>query len=382
MRYLGKDEIFGYFDDMIDHITFWLLLFFGSLYAGLHGFLAIGARRLFRPIQNGDPHLISVIIAARNEEKNIRPLLESLTIQNYPAEKFEIIIVNDRSSDSTASVVETFQKSHTNIRLVSIEANTTDMPNKKNALRTGINESKNDILVFTDADCVVGKDWLRSISDAFAEDIGAVAGYSPYGKDNVSSFLRYEENKNSLFAASAVELGHAFMCTGRNFAYRRSVYDAVGGFEKIKQSISGDDDLFLQVVQRETKWKIRYMIAPESFVRTIPPVSFRQFVHQRTRHVSASSYYPLSIKAGFGINHLFHLAIVTALIISPFYGLLALMTKFNIDGAFIAYGKRIFGEEFSLPEFVADEVMLVLYSFLIAPLGFISSFDWKGSGKS
>lgn len=71
---------------MIDHITFWLLLFFGSL-LGLHGFLAIGARRLFRPIQNGDPHLISVIIAARNEEKNIRPLLESLTIQNYPAEK-------------------------------------------------------------------------------------------------------------------------------------------------------------------------------------------------------------------------------------------------------------------------------------------------------
>lgn len=135
----------------------------------------------------------------------------------------------------------------------------------------------------------------------------------------------------------------------KEFAYRRSVYDAVGGFEKIKQSISGDDDLFLQVVQRETKWKIRYMIAPESFVRTIPPVSFRQFVHQRTRHVSASSYYPLSIKAGFGINHLFHLAIVTALVISPFYGMLALMTKLNIDGAFIAYGKRIFGEEFSLP---------------------------------
>ncbi|MFZ4620387.1 MAG: glycosyltransferase, partial [Bacteroidota bacterium] len=132
---------------------------------------------------------------------------------------------------SSAAIVETFQKGSANIRLLTIEANTTDMPNKKNALRTGITEAKNDILVFTDADCVAGKGWLRSISEAFTENIGVVAGYSPYGKENTSSFLRYEENKNSLFAAGAVELDHAYMCTGRNFAYRRSVYNEVGGFE-------------------------------------------------------------------------------------------------------------------------------------------------------
>ncbi|MFZ4621178.1 MAG: glycosyltransferase, partial [Bacteroidota bacterium] len=171
---------------MIDQITCWFLLIFGSLYAIIHGLLAVGTKRLFRPNQNGIPHSVSVIVAARNEEKNIAPLLESLTAQNYPAEKFEIIIVNDRSIDSTAAIVETFQKGSANIRLLTIEANTTDMPNKKNALRSGITEAKNDILVFTDADCVAGKGWLNSISDAFTEDIGVVAGYSPYGKENTS----------------------------------------------------------------------------------------------------------------------------------------------------------------------------------------------------
>ncbi|MFZ4620386.1 MAG: hypothetical protein ACOYNS_07500 [Bacteroidota bacterium] len=134
-------------------------------------------------------------------------------------------------------------------------------------------------------------------------------------------------------------------------------------------------------MQRETKWKIRYMVSPESYVRTLPPDSFRQFVNQRTRHVSASSYYPLSIQTGYGIIHLFHLLIVIAFIISPFYGLLALMAKFNIDGAFVAHGRSVFGEEFSLPEFAADEILIVLYSFLIAPLGFFRTFDWKGSGN-
>lgn len=374
--------MFGYFDVMIEQFTFWILSFFGSLYIILHWMLWNGSKRLFRPNHQGPLHALSVIVAARNEEKNIGSLLDSLTSLQYPTEKFEIIIVNDRSTDSTADVVESFRKTNSQIRLITIETNTSEMPHKKNALRAGITEAKFEILVFTDADCVVGKEWLRSISDAFTEETGVVAGYSPYHAGSSSAFLRYEENKNSLTAAFAVGSGHAYMCTGRNFAYRKKVYKEVNGFERIKQSISGDDDLFLQVVQRVTEWKIRYMTAAESFVRTIPPDSFRQFVNQRTRHVSASSYYPRTIQTGYGIMHLFHLAIITALFISPFYGLVALMVKLNVDGAFIAYGKKIFGEEFTLSDFVRSELLLVLYTFLIAPLGLIRTFDWKESGKS
>ncbi len=376
---------------MIETILFWLLILLCSIYSITHFFLWKGLNRLLSSKQQATQQPVSVIIAARNEEQNIAALLQSIVEQNYPAEKFEIIIANDRSTDSTSSIVKKFADHYSNIRLLNIESNTSDMPHKKNALRTAIEQSKFDILAFTDADCVVTKNWLNEISKQFTDDLGVVAGYSPYvfnslkslsfQKSRGISFLRYEEYKNSLIASSAIELNNAFMCTGRNFAYRKKVYNDVGGFEKIKHSISGDDDLFLQLVQQETDWNIRYMVSPESYVLTIPPLSFSQFVNQRIRHVSASKFYPKRIQIIYSLIHLFHLSILIGFFISPLVSLIVLMVKFNIDGAFIAKGKKIFNEEFSIAEFVFNETLLVFYSFLIAPLGVVKNFDWKGSNN-
>ncbi|MFA5833193.1 MAG: glycosyltransferase [Bacteroidota bacterium] len=367
---------------MIEQLLFWLLIFLGSMYAIIHLCLWIGLNRLVNPHSESVEQPISVIVAARNEEKVIGSLLQSLVDQQYSSEKFEIIIVNDRSIDSTASIIEKFQKQYRHVRLITIEENTTDMPHKKNALRTAIEQSQFEILAFTDADCIVPKNWLRELSKQFMNDVGAVAGYSPYTLNTSNSFLRYEEYKNSLLAASAVELKNAFMCTGRNFAYRKKVYKEVNGFETIKHSISGDDDLFLQVLKRKTNWNIRYMISRESYVRTLPPSSFSQFVNQRTRHVSASKFYSKHIQLAYSVIHLFHLSVIIGFFISPLIALIFLMIKLNIDGALIAHGKTIFHEEFSTIEFSRNELLLVLYSFLIAPLGIIRTFEWKGTSAA
>lgn len=366
---------------MIESFFFWLLLIFSGIYFSIHFFLLKGMKNLCRSELQQELHPISIIVAARNEETVIHALLESLINQDYPSDKFEIIVVNDRSTDSTAAVIESFIVRSSKIRLINIESNFSDMPSKKNALRNGIAQSTYEILAFTDADCIVSKHWLKEISKQYSSTVGVVAGYSPYIDDSINSFLKYEEYKNSLYAASAVELKKAFMCTGRNFSYRRSVYNEVNGFEAIKGSISGDDDLFLQLVRKKTEWDIRYMITPESFVHTIPPKSFSQFVNQRTRHVSASTYYPLQIKAGYSFVHSFHLCIILGFFYAPFISLIALLVKFNIDAVFIVNGESIFQEKFSLFEFVIDESLLVAYSFGIAPLGFVRTFDWKGSSN-
>lgn len=360
---------------MIEQVFFWLCVSFCLLYLIVHGILWKGLNRLQHPKFNDRKHTISVIVAARNEEKNISALLHSLTEQRYPSEMFEIIIADDRSEDSTAQRVKNIQEKYENVRLISIESNTSDMPNKKNALRKAIDNSQFEILAFTDADCIVPQDWLDEVSKHFTDTVGAVAGYSPY--TDGFSFLRYEEFKNSLIASAAVEINNAFLCTGRNFAYRKVVYDQVGGFEKIKHSISGDDDLFLQLVQKETTWKIRYMISPESYIRTLPPGSLAQFIHQRIRHVSAGKYYPKKIQIFYALHHVFLLSIVIGIFISPMTALLALMVKWNIDGAFAAKGKSIFREDFTLPRFAANELLFIAYSLLISPLGFLKNFEWK-----
>ncbi len=366
---------------MLESILFRSIIAFCLIYIAIYSSLWKGLTRLFKNQFSQEQQSISVIVAARNEETSISNLLQSLVNQEYPSNKFEIIVVNDRSIDSTASIVENFSRQHPHVRLITIESNKTDMPHKKNALHTGIEQASFEILAFTDADCTVPRQWMNEISKHYTNDVGVVAGYSPYGIETVNSFLRYEEYKNSLIAASAIELKNAFMCTGRNFSYRKTIYNEIGGFEEIKKSISGDDDLFLQLVQKKTDWNIRYMASPLSYVRTLPPTSFSQFVNQRTRHVSASKYYSTQIKLAFSSVHLFHLCILIGFFFTPFISLIALLIKFNVDALYITKGKDVFHEEFSLMEFLIDESLLVLYSFFIAPLGFIRTFDWKGTSN-
>jgi cellulose synthase/poly-beta-1,6-N-acetylglucosamine synthase-like glycosyltransferase len=298
----------------------------------------------------------------------------------YPKGHYEIIVVNDRSTDATPEILERYAHRIDSLRILTITDNPTDMPHKKNALRTAIASARNEFLAFTDADCIVPRDWLRNLSEQFTDRVGVVAGYSPYRFERrhwCHSFLRYEEYKNSLLAAAAIGLGKGYMCTGRNFAYRKRVFDEVGGFEKIKQSISGDDDLFLQLVRRTTSWEVRYMVSPGSVVETRPPESFRQFIHQRTRHISASKYYARDTIAAYGIAHLFLLLIVVMFFFNPVMGLIFLLLRLNLDAIFIAHGNELMTEKFGIVSFIANETALMIYTVLIGPLGYVKKFNWK-----
>lgn len=375
--------MFRYFKcRMIESALLWYLLVLMCVYALIHALAWKGLRALSHPISD-KLHSFSIIVAARNEEKNIRACLESLTTLNYPKELFEIIVVNDRSTDTTAGIIENNASKNSNIHLLNISANTTDMPDKKNALREAIRKSKNEILAFTDADCSVPPNWLRELSKQFIDNVGVVAGYSPNHFNDPKSFgsvfLRYEELKSSLGAAAGIGVRSAYMCTGRNFSYRQKVYNDVGGYEKIKHSISGDDDLFIQVIQRETNWEMRYITSPDSYVVTQPPQSVPQFIHQRTRHLSASKHYPLRMKVIFGVIHLFNFSFLVSFFFLPLPSLILLMAKINIDAIMTARGKELFNEEFSVIEFCSGELLYVLYNTFIGPLGFIKKFDWKGS---
>ena len=362
-----------------------LLLIVSCVVAVLYGIIVVFLIRGFRRLpgtMNERLLKFSIIVSARNEERHISSLLDSLLLLEYPKDHYEIIVVNDRSTDATQKILEEYSRRTDTLRIVTITGNTTDMPNKKNALRNAIAVSRNEILAFTDADCIVPAGWLRELSKQFTDSVGAVAGYSPYRferKHIAHSFLKYEEFKNSLTALAAVGLNKAYLCTGRNFAYRKKVYDEVDGFEKIKHSVSGDDDLFLQLVRSATRWEIRYMTSSGSVVETRPPESFSQFIHQRTRHISASKYYVGDSMAAYGISHLFLLFIILLLFIDPIIGLIFLLFRMNLDAIFIAQGNKLIHEQVRVTEFVVNEIALALYTIIIGPLGYFKKFKWKES---
>ncbi|HLP16286.1 MAG TPA: glycosyltransferase [Bacteroidota bacterium] len=357
-------------------------------YGFIHALIFKGLRRLSYPV-NAELQSVSVIVAARNEEASIGRCLHALVKQNYPKDMYEIIVVNDRSTDATADIVMSMRAKFPFIRLITIDRLSAHLPPKKNALDEGIRNAKHDLLIFTDADSYPSGQWLREVVKAFTPTVGVVAGYSPFEWKATASFghrwgdlfLRYEELKNSIGAAAGVALNNAYMCTGRNFAYRRDVFEEVGGFNKIKQSVSGDDDLFIQLVQRETRWQIRYMTTPESVVVTEPPVTIDEFINQRKRHFSAGKYYPGRMKLIFGAAHAFNALVIFTIVLFPWYGLALFAIKLAIDWAVMREATAMFGNRELLVKLVPLECMFVLYNLIIGPLGYLGQFDWKGTKR-
>jgi len=368
------------------------ICFAAFFYFLVHIGLWLGLKRI--PIgTNSELPFISIIVAARNEEKNIRQLLNNLTQQTYPS--YEIIIVNDRSSDSTSSLIAEFQSQHSSINRIDITTLQDDMPAKKNALRVGIEASKGEILCFTDADCSPPTTWLSELIQQFTPEVGLVAGFSPY-RSGISrkkhanfvsrifyDFISYEEFRAAVWSAGSIGWRFGWLCTGRNLAYRRKVYDEVGGFEKIKMSISGDDDLFLQLVRRITNWDIRYIYSQLSVVPTDPPSGFWQFVEQRKRHFSAAKYFTFPMMSFFFLYHssnllIFLSPILFILKVIPISILLLLIfLKFAGDSILIIPTSHILNEGKYHKGFILMEILYVFYNTLIGPLGFIRNFSWK-----
>lgn len=368
-------------------ILFSLLTIAAGFYFLVHCTLRVGISRLQYPLSKEKP-FVSVIIAARNEEKHLPQLLECLLAQTYP--HYEIIIADDRSSDATPAILARVSGENPRLRVITIKETLPDMPPKKNALQQAIRVARGEILCFTDADCLPPQEWLATLVACFEPSVGVVAGYSPYlsqrtvSRDGLLSFfIAYEEFRAAVWSAGSIGIGKGWLCTGRNFAYRKTVFEEVGGFEKIKRSISGDDDLFLLLVRRTTSWQIRYVSAPENHVPTFPPSTFREFVEQRKRHFSAAKFFPLSMKLFFALYHGSNLFLLSAMIFSLFrmeylfVAITAMGVKFAADYLLLSKGSSLLQERKFLWFILPMELLYIAYNSFIGPLGLLLKFSWK-----
>jgi len=371
-----------------------VLVLAATFYLVIHTGLIIGLKRCKQTKITLHP-FVSVIVAARNEERTIGQVLDCLLKQTYA--HYEIIIINDRSTDNMAAIIADFQKKNPAIKRIDIFTVPSDMPAKKNALRSGIETSKGEILCFTDADCFPPPTWLAELVQQFEPKVGMVAGYSPYTipsdktitsrilKKMFFKFIAYEEFRAAIWSSGAIGWNLGWLCTGRNLAYRRKVYNEAGGFEKIKHSVSGDDDLFLQLVRKQTDWEIRYIKTRESFVPTVSPADFRSFVEQRKRHFSASKVFTFPMMLFFFFYHFANLL----LFFSPFLFLFHLLsiqlvivsigTKLFSDAVLVLSSARTFDGNAYRYSFIIMEVIYVFYNSLIGPLGIFKKFKWKQS---
>ena len=234
---------------------------------------------------------ISVIVCAKNEAENVAKYVPLLAEQDYP--DFEIILIDDASSDDTLSIFEDFEKQYPNIRLVKVKNNEAFWGNKKYALTLGIKSALKDYLLFTDADCYpASKDWITTMSSQFTMHKTIVLGYGAYEKvagSFLNKIIRFETMLTAVQYFSWAKMGHPYMGIGRNLAYKKEEFYNVKGFINHMKIRSGDDDLFINQIAKSKNTAVCY--APESFTYSQPKRTFKAWFTQKRRHVSTASFY-------------------------------------------------------------------------------------------
>jgi len=246
---------------------------------------------------------VSVVICARNEASTLFKNLEFILNQNYP--KFEVVVVDDCSDDSTINTIQLFQKEYSNLKLVSIRTKTSK--SKRDALKKGILASKYDTILLTDADCKPSSsEWIKSMSGRLSSNTSCVLGYSPYFKSSgfLNDIIQFETFQTASLYMSRAIIQKAYMSVGRNVMYSKSLFLEYENFDNEKHLTSGDDDLLIQNIK--DKNQIDVNLDPRSFVFSQPKTDFKSWWNQKLRHYSASTHYKTSSQLFLGMFHLFH----------------------------------------------------------------------------
>lgn len=247
---------------------------------------------------------VSVIVCAKNEEEHVREFVPLLANQDYP--DFEIVLIDDASSDHTLDIFEEFEKQYPNVRLVKVENNEAFWGNKKFALTLGIKAARKEYLLFTDADCRPNSDqWIKEMTSRFSADKTIVLGYGAYDKipnSFLNKLIRFETLLTAVQYFSWAKSGLPYMGVGRNLAYKKEEFFNVNGFIDHMKIRSGDDDLFINQAASGKNTTVCY--SPDSFTYSEPKKTFKDWFAQKRRHVSTAKHYKTFDRTQLGLFYL------------------------------------------------------------------------------
>ena len=244
---------------------------------------------------------VSVIICARDEEANLKANLPLILEQDYP--DYEVVVVNDASGDGTEDLLNKLQRQYSHLRTTFIRESDHIREGKKLALTVGIKAAKHDRLLLTDADCSpTTKQWIYFMQQNFTRNKKIVLGYGGYrrGKGLINLISRYEAFFIALQYFGMSLAGFPYMGTGRNLAYRRTLFFENRGFASHYELTSGDDDLFINEVARKANTSIE--IHPESFTLSDTEITWKDWYYQKKRHLTTGSRYRFSTKLVVGLE--------------------------------------------------------------------------------
>jgi len=339
----------------------------------------------------------SVIIPARNEEANIGNCLRSVLQQQYPAQFFEVIVVDDHSTDDTAAIIKNYAAQ--NVKLISLKdhVNTDLNSYKKKAIEIAIQHATGELIVTTDADCFVKQHWLQTIA-AFYEEHQPAFIAAPVAIDCSNKFIEFFQGLDfmtlqGITGASVHKKIHS-MCNGANMAYPKKAFEEVGGFAGIDNIASGDDMLLMHKIYKRYPDKVLFLKSQDAIVYTAPVNSIKDFFNQRIRWASKADKYDdkrifVVLLMVYLVNLLLLLLPVIALFNNVQYTMLnaqcsmwalwifLMLLKTIAELIFLYPVAKFFGKQSMLWAFPLMQPFHIIYTVIAGWLGKFGSYSWK-----
>jgi cellulose synthase/poly-beta-1,6-N-acetylglucosamine synthase-like glycosyltransferase len=367
----------------------WLMLYYRSAWKKIPDFVA--AENAYNELP-----FISIIIAARNEEKNIGKCIQSILDQTYPAEKYEIIVTDDHSTDKTVSIIQSFQKNNIQVlHLADFIFGQKINSYKKKSIDTALQFAKGELIVTTDAECIAPPKWLETRAHFYKQKSPVfVALPVNFTNSSISHSLFKKLFKvfqsldfmtlQGITGASVFKKVHV-MCNGANLAYQKEVFFKVGGFEGVDKLASGDDMLLMQKIQAQYPDEISFLKSKEVIVNTAPAETLKDFMNQRIRWASkAGSYTDKKIISVLLLVYLlnvwlFFLGILSCVYSEVFYlFILSMILKTVSELLFMLPVAQFFDKKKQLWWFLPAQPFHILYTVMAGWLGQFGSYQWKG----
>lgn len=376
-----------------------ILLVLFSLYLLLIGYYRHGWRSIpvYRAGSRKLHTSITVIIPARNEAANIQYCLDSVCDQTYPKHLYEILVVDDHSTDSTAKIVRNHSGQH--IRLISLQDFVNDNINsyKKKAIAVAVEQATGELIVTTDADCVTPENWLQTIA-AFYEDKQAQFIAAPVAINCSNRFIEFFQaldfmTLQGITGASVHKKIHS-MCNGANLAFTKKAFDEVNGYAGIDHIASGDDMLLMYKIFQRFPERVLFLKSKDATVQTAPVASVKAFFNQRIRWASkADKYEDKRIFAVLLLVYMTNLLLLLLPVVAIFYAekffifhyqlsiiqiwLLLIIIKTYIELVFLYPVAKFFGKQNMLWLFPLFQPFHIIYTVIAGWLGKFGSYYWK-----
>ncbi|HYO21717.1 MAG TPA: glycosyltransferase [Flavisolibacter sp.] len=340
---------------------------------------------VYKPHASTPTVFVSVIIAARNEETALPFLIEDLKNQSYPQHLFEVIIVNDHSTDGTALLGNDFDGVQWQMILPQAEAQNSS---KKIAIASGIARAKGEVMVITDADCHVGKDWIKTIASFYTETqavfiaapVMFAHSYSLLQVFQVLDFITLQ----GITAASVAANKHT-MCNGANLAYTKQAFEEVNGFAGIDKVATGDDMLLMHKIWKKHPDKVHYLKSKDAIVETAPMRTWKDFLMQRKRWASKTLVYDdvriiIVLTFVLVVNALFFGLLVAACFNSIYWihFFAFLFGKTIIEWPFVSSVAAFYDEQKLMRHFFFIQPLHIFYTVFVGIFSQFGRYEWKG----